>query len=119
MHVRRSRGSDPGEWSRCFGGQTYIIVRMHPSSCRKLTGSHHVHVLANVHAVHLWLVGLICNDLFLLTHISSLYSSFLLRSSNGFLYCLNRKYDVCSCLGQSEDMYSSVLSVKTEFMRTV
>jgi len=30
---------------------------------------------------------------------------------------LKRKYDVCSCLSQSEDLNPEVLSVKTEFMR--
>jgi len=30
---------------------------------------------------------------------------------------LNRLYDIFSCLSQSEDKKSSVLSVKTEFMR--
>ena len=30
---------------------------------------------------------------------------------------LNRKYDVCSCLSQSEDLNPGVLFVKTEFMR--
>jgi len=35
-----------------------------------------------------------------------------------YLYaCLNRKYDVCSCLSQSEDINTGVLSVKTEFMK--
>ena len=29
---------------------------------------------------------------------------------------LKRKYDVCSCLSQSEDLNTGVLSVKTEFM---
>jgi len=30
---------------------------------------------------------------------------------------LNRKYDVYSCLSQSEDLNAGVLSVKTEFMK--
>jgi len=30
---------------------------------------------------------------------------------------LNRNYDVCSCLSQSENTKSKVLSVKTEFVR--
>ena len=30
---------------------------------------------------------------------------------------LNRKYDVCSCLGQSENTQSQLLYVKTKFTR--
>jgi len=33
------------------------------------------------------------------------------------LFSLNRKYDVCSCLSQSDYLNTGVLSAKTEFMK--
>jgi len=41
-------------------------------------------------------------------------SSWVVRYT--LLQDLNRKYDVCSYLSQSEDLNAGVLSLKTEFM---
>jgi len=35
------------------------------------------------------------------------------------IHYLNRKYDVCSCRGTSENINAGVLSVKTEFMKVL
>jgi len=50
-------------------------------------------------------------------YVNRCETEFIVQKLFYILNNLNRNYDVCSCISQSEDINPGVLSVKTEFMK--